>query len=99
PCWILEEMFNQRRHQWDGIRKLSVEKTIQRIFIRKLVKCVFANSTRVRQKQRTRKTAVEIRQRDHHELMARPDMERVWLDGEFRIACHGRYVELLVSVL
>ena len=35
----------------------------------------------VRQEQRDSEAAVEVRQRDQHEAAARPDVQRVLLDG------------------
>src|SRR4030095_5503480 len=75
--WVVLEIFEQRRHQGNGVRKFFIEEAPD-IVIR--LCCGETTGSFEFPKKRAGERAIRVWQRNHHEAFARPNMERVFLD-------------------
>src|SRR5439155_4384673 len=82
--WIVLEIFEQRRHQGNGIRKFFTEEAPD-FGIR--FRCGETTRPFEFPKKCTGERAVRIWKRNHHEAFARPNVKRVFLDSPRSIRC------------
>ena len=87
----------KRGHQWQRVAVVALKVRAAICGARNFRK---ASTSAVRPKQRARERAIWIWQRDHHGSAARPNVQRVWIHGKWRVlaACHRLNLHFFVAV-